>query len=277
MPESVSLPTPNTNNDTLGVDQLQVGERAVVLGLHGELDLSSAPQLKSTLCDLLSSGRDRLVLDLTRVGFMDSTALGVMIGVQRRLDDDARLAIAAPAQPVLRVLEMSGLATGLRVFDTREAALDYVTEEEARSVARSMPPLTADAALMIGIASTAMPFAQTPEDQAERWLRALRNHGESGAILASLGLSETPLDEPEHRGDDDPPGRGDPDAVATVTGEASRTAAERGSPKLGTVDVLIAVTEVYGPTFYRVLAAHGVDPAELTARLAGAEPAIAER
>jgi anti-sigma B factor antagonist len=275
VPESASLPTPN-KDFALAVDQLQVGERAVVIGLRGDLDLWSSARLKSTLCDLLTAGQDRLVLDLTHVGFMDSTALGVLIGVQRRLGKEARLAVAAQTQPVLRVLELSGLATGLSVFSTREAALSYVTEEDALPPPRARPPLTADAALMIGIASTAMPFAQSAEDQAERWLRALRNHGEAGAILASLGLSETPLDDLEHENDGDPPGRGDPDAVATVTREANRTAVERGARKLETVDVLVAVTEVYGPTFYRVLAAHGVDPAELRARLAGGDPVAGE-
>jgi anti-sigma B factor antagonist len=269
------LPTPN-QQPTLNVDRLHVGERGAVVSLEGDLALESAPQLKSTLYDLVAAGRDRLVLDLAGVEFMDSTALGVMIGIQRRFSTDERLALAAPQPPVLRVLELSGLATGLRVFDTREAALSYVSEDEVQREERATPPLTADAALMLGIASTAMPFAQSAEDQAERWLRALRNHGESGAVLASLGLSETPLSVSDHEADDDAPGRGDPDAVGTVTGEAGRIATQRGAPKLGTLDVLLAVTSVYGPTFYRVLTAHGVDPAELTARLAGAEAASTE-
>jgi hypothetical protein len=186
------------------------------------------------------------------------------------------MAIAAPQPPVLRVLELTGLATGLRVFATRDAALSYVTEADPPPPAGGSIPLTADAALMLGIASTAMPFAQSAEDQAERWLRALRNHGESGAILASLGLSEKVVNEPEHEGDDAAPGRGDPDAVATVTGEATRIATERGATKLGTRDVLLGVVQVYGPTFYRLLAAHGVDPAELTTHLAAAQPAGSE-
>ena len=275
MPESVGLPTPSTHS-TLSVDQLYVGDRTAIVSLEGDLALESAPHLKTALSGLVAAGRDRLVLDLAGVSFMDSTALSVIIGLQRRFAADERLAIAAPPAPVLCVLELAGLAAGLHVFATREAALTYVTEEPAHPADQPTPPLTADAALMLGIASTAMPFAQSAEDQAERWLRALRNHGESGAILASLGLSETALEVPEHDGDDDPAGRGDADAVATVTGEAGRIATARGAPKLGTLDVLMAVTQVYGPIFYRVLAAHGVDPAELTARTAGAEAATSE-
>jgi anti-sigma B factor antagonist len=245
--------------------------------LAGDLDLWSAPQLKTTLCELLDADRTRIVLDLAHVGFMDSTALGVMVGIHRRLGADERMAIAAAAPAVLRVFELSGLAASFRVFATPEAALSYVTEGDMPPAEPGTPPLTADAALMLGIASTAMPFAQSAEEQAERWLRALRNHGESGAILASLGLSEAALAEREFGSEDEEPtGPGDPDAVATVTAEASRIAVERGAPKLATSDVLQAVILVYGPTFYRVLSSHGVDPAELTARMANRDPAPAE-
>ena len=54
-------------------------------------------------------------------------------------------------------------------------------------------PLSGDAALVIGLAATAMPFAHTAEDQAESWLRTLRLHGNVGAALAALGMSEEQL------------------------------------------------------------------------------------
>jgi anti-sigma B factor antagonist len=265
-------------HSTLAFDQLVVDARTVVFSPVGDLDLWSAPQLKSLLCDLLEAGHTRIVLDLARVSFMDSTALGVLVGLQRRLGAEDRMAIAAAHPSVLRVLGLSGLATGFRVFATREAALAFVTESDAQPSERETRPLTSDAALMLGIASTAMPFARSAEDQAERWLRALRNHGEAGAVLASLGLSEAVLDEFEPEAvDPEPSAPGDPDAVATVTSHAGRIAIERGAHKLGTTDVLLAVIQVYGPIFYRVLSAHGVDPAELRTRLASTDPAPAER
>jgi len=254
-----------------------VGKHTIVLCVEGDLDLWSAPQFKSALSELLAEDRTKLVLDLGRVGFMDSTALGVMIGVQHRFEVQGRLAIAAPAPAVLRVFELSGLAAGLPVFANREAALSYLDGEASHVTDRGTLPLTADAALLLGIASTAMPFAQSAEDQAERWLRALRNHGEAGAVLGSLGLSEAPTGEPDAEADRTPATPGDPDAVATVTEHASRIARERKAPKLATTHVLLAVVHVYGPTFYRVLAGHGVDPAELRARVTASDPAAAER
>jgi anti-sigma B factor antagonist len=260
---------------SLAVDRLEVDERTVVVAVVGDLDLWSAPSLKHVLCDELEAGR-HVVLDLGRVGFMDSTALGVMVGVQRRLSGEERMAVAAARPAVLRLFELSGLATGFRVFATREAGVAYVSDDDRGSWTHASPPLTADAALMLGIVSTAMPFAHTAEDQAERWLRALRNHGEAGALLASLGVIEATLVDPDLEGRRESAAPGDTDAVATVTKRASDMAAARRSPKLGTMDVLRAVVDAYGPIFYRVLAAHGVDPAELSGRLADPEPTPTE-
>ena len=63
----------------------------------------------------------------------------------------------------------------------------------------SPPALAPDAAIVLGIASTAMPFARTPHEEVERWLRVLRMHGQVGIALQALGVSEQPLaDEHEH-------------------------------------------------------------------------------
>ena len=50
-------------------------------------------------------------------------------------------------------------------------------------------PLSQDAALVVALAGTAMPFAHSAEDVAERWLRALRLHGLVGATLQALGYT----------------------------------------------------------------------------------------
>ena len=62
----------------------------------------------------------------------------------------------------------------------------------------SGPVLAPDAAIALGIASTAMPFARTPEEEVERWLRVLRLHGQVGITLQALGVSEVPLPTEEH-------------------------------------------------------------------------------
>src|ERR1700755_3672371 len=67
------------------------------------------------------------------------------------------------------------------------------------------PALAPDAAMVLGIAATAIPFARTPEDEAERWLRVLRLHGEVGSVLQSLGVSEDSITLHPHNAHHAPP------------------------------------------------------------------------
>jgi hypothetical protein len=134
------------------------------------------------------------------------------------------------------------------------------------------PTLAPDAAIVLGIAATAIPFARTPEDEAERWLRILRLHGEVGAALQALGVSEDSLragredldgerfsdvTNPEHR-----------DVIGLVTENAVQVAIDRNAAGVGTIDVLMAVMQVYGTVFERALRAHGTDANEVLERLA---------
>jgi len=131
------------------------------------------------------------------------------------------------------------------------------------------PALAPDAAMALGIASTALPFARTPGDEVERWLRVLRLHGQVGIALQALGVSEEPLAAgAEHtEGTRGSVATGERDAVELVTEHAVRIAGERGARALATTDVLYAVIEVYGEDFDRVLEVHGTDREELLERL----------
>jgi hypothetical protein len=136
------------------------------------------------------------------------------------------------------------------------------------------PALALDAEIVLGIASTAMPFARTPEDAAERWLRILRLHGEVGVALQALGVGEAPLREPgeTEREWGDPTGVEDPDTVARVIEYAARVAGRRGATGVATTDVLMAVMHIYGADFDRVLRSHGTDRDRLIERLGATTP-----
>jgi hypothetical protein len=140
------------------------------------------------------------------------------------------------------------------------------------------PAPDTDAAMVLGMASTAMPFADSAQAEAERWLRILRLHGEAGIALQALGVSEGPLEQAgrdaaaEQRGE--PHGGGD--VVAAVTEGAVRMAGERGARAVGTSDVLVAVMDVYGADFDRVLRVHGTDRDEVLERLGVTMPGPAD-
>src|SRR5215211_3862526 len=131
-------------------------------------------------------------------------------------------------------------------------------------------PMSQDAALVVALAGTAIPFAHSAEDEAERWLRALRLHGEVGRIMQALGVSESPLT-------DDPVADGTPpfgeQVLERVTRGAGAYTAERDSDSVGTQDVLRAVVEIYGQLFERALYVRGTSADELIAHLGDPHPA----
>jgi len=131
-------------------------------------------------------------------------------------------------------------------------------------------PLSQDAALIVALAGTAIPFAHSAEDEAERWLRALRLHGEVGRIMQALGVSESPLT-------DDPVSHETPpfseQVLERVTRGAAAYTAERGGDSVGTQDLLRAVVEIYGKLFERVLYVRGTSARELIEHLGDPHPA----
>ena len=131
-------------------------------------------------------------------------------------------------------------------------------------------PLSQDAALVVALAGTAIPFAHSAEDEAERWLRVLRLHGQVGVALQALGIGEAPLMTPVD-GRDDPSGSAPfgREIVEDVARRAMTFAAGRGADRTGTVDVLFAVIDVYGRMFDRALYLRGSSRDELVERLAG--------
>ena len=58
---------------------------AHVIAVAGEVDIFTAPELKRAIAAAIDAGARRLVVDLTETRFLDSTALGVLIGAVKRL------------------------------------------------------------------------------------------------------------------------------------------------------------------------------------------------
>ncbi len=97
-----------------------------LLSVEGDLDLASAPSLKWALADVQSADSRNVVVDLSKVGFIDSTALGVLVGAQRSLDPGVRLAIVCAEENVLRIFELTGLDGMFEIVPTLQDALGFV-------------------------------------------------------------------------------------------------------------------------------------------------------
>jgi anti-sigma B factor antagonist len=81
-----------------------------VLEVKGEVDLYTSPQLKDKVTEMIEQGNSRLVIDLTGVGFMDSSGLGVLVtALKRARERDGSLSLVCPEGSVHKVLTITGL------------------------------------------------------------------------------------------------------------------------------------------------------------------------
>lgn len=93
-------------------------DRAAVIELVGDVDLYNAPQLQEAIRELLASGQHRILVDLSRVEYIDSSGLGTLVGGLRRArEQDGDLSIMDASPRVRKVLTVTGLH---KVFDFPE-------------------------------------------------------------------------------------------------------------------------------------------------------------
>ena len=98
-----------------------------VLAVRGEIDLFTAPELKQVLAESIEAGRVRIIVDLTETTFLDSTALGVLIGAVKRLRSrDGALAIVNVDENIAKTFEITGLDQIFTIVPTRDEAVDAV-------------------------------------------------------------------------------------------------------------------------------------------------------
>ncbi len=125
MSEADASEAPQPARSSFALRRHNPDQRTCVLAVEGELDIASAPRLKAELHEPIGAGYHRIVLDLSDVTFIDSTALGVLVGVnyERRLVAGEGLVMAGLRPSVLKVLEVTGLVGSFDIAPDVESAL----------------------------------------------------------------------------------------------------------------------------------------------------------
>jgi len=98
-----------------------------VVSASGEIDVATAPPLRDRLQALAASGKATVVVNLLGVTFLDSTALGVLVGALKRCREaggDLPLVIEEPR--ILKVFEITGLTGVFPIFESVREAVGSV-------------------------------------------------------------------------------------------------------------------------------------------------------
>lgn len=99
------------------------GDRAVV-EVHGSVDLTTAPELRNRLAELIDDGVTCIVTDLTGTDFLDSTGLGALVSALKRLRmRNGEIRVVCTSGHVRKVFEITSLDRVFAMFDSVDAAL----------------------------------------------------------------------------------------------------------------------------------------------------------
>ena len=95
-----------------------------VIDVQGEIDMYTAPRLRELLINLVSKGSYQLVVNLDKVGFLDSTGLGVLVGGLKRVRaHDGSLDLVCTQQRILKIFRITGLTEVFGIYETVDQAI----------------------------------------------------------------------------------------------------------------------------------------------------------
>jgi anti-anti-sigma factor len=111
-------------------------QRCMIVRICGELDIASAPDLREQLLVILDRQTpSRLVLELSRLEFIDSSGTAVLVSTQRRAGLlGCEVSLVAPQAQVSRVLQLCGLDRHFLIFATIGAAAGGTQPDILRSL-----------------------------------------------------------------------------------------------------------------------------------------------
>lgn len=178
-----------------------------VAKVRGDIDAFTVPDLRAALDTALNRGCTSIVLDLSHVSYLDSSALGLIVWLNRILEPkDGKLVLAGATGDVTRILEISGL---IGAAPTVSAASDTTDALAGLTLAApSGPPLWTQ---MIQLPAAPASLADARQ--------------EICALLEPLELVESTLFD-----------------IRVAVGEALSNAVRHGSPRGETDVVLVSVT-----------------------------------
>ncbi len=95
-----------------------------VLEVGGEVDVYTAPRLRERLIELIDGGARKVIVDLGRVDFLDSTGLGVLVGALKRLRAvHGSFSLVCDKEPLLKIFRITALDQVFPLYPTVEAAM----------------------------------------------------------------------------------------------------------------------------------------------------------
>ena len=100
----------------------------LIVALIGELDHHSADSVRTSIdAELMKASTKNVLIDFTKVTFMDSSGIGIVVGRYKNMIQlKGNLFLVNPGPQVKRIFEMSGILRQIKVFDSIDIAIKSI-------------------------------------------------------------------------------------------------------------------------------------------------------
>ena len=96
-----------------------------ILGLSGRFDIQTSPQVNEWMQDATSKPPAKVVVDLSDVSFLDSTALSILVqGLKRSRELNGDVRLCGLHQPVRMIFELTRLDKAFEIYNSQEDAIE---------------------------------------------------------------------------------------------------------------------------------------------------------
>ena len=109
------------------INKIEVGDVTVVEIGEKRFDASVSPDLKQFVLDLVGEGKNRIVIDLEAVEFIDSSGLGSLVGVLKGIGADGQLAVCNVQAQAKALFKLTRMDRVLNIHDSRDAAVASIS------------------------------------------------------------------------------------------------------------------------------------------------------
>lgn len=106
--------------------ELEEIEHRVILRMDGRIDAATSPILEKRIDRLIEEGHSHLLLDFTRIDYLSSAGMRVLLSASKKLKTKkGDLILFSLPDEVAEIIKMTGFDKILRMFSTEKEAVQF--------------------------------------------------------------------------------------------------------------------------------------------------------
>lgn len=107
----------------------ECGPITIVKPCDRRMDAHGVIQFKATMHGIAEGGAKHIVLDMSRIDFMDSSGLGALIAVLKRMSPDRKFEVSGLTAPVQKVFDLTRMDHVFKIYKKTDDAIAGLQEK----------------------------------------------------------------------------------------------------------------------------------------------------